>query len=338
MGGWRGSHAPRDHSQQESQWIAPRSKPRKPPSGLSWQPTVPAWEKEFCSSVCRIPWRKICETRRVMSFYKNVVEWNDSAGEEALHNAKTRFWAEINGLPCDISLPDPDIYIDAVDWNSYIDPELLLDLDREPPVPDVGENKDGKLGFLDSTLSNQPIICTGWDDTDFPVMEANNAVGPGCENYLRIADNSNVWGRNDEENKVAEGNSWESGWGDYNKNCNNINNAWESSARENRIAVNNSWNSGWGQWDNYDRSADNSNARGQYAPRSSRFHGDYCQTNGGWRNDKGRKRASFVHERPIINKRPLASWQWNSIQSCGPMYQDKSTQSGNQCNWEKPVS
>lgn len=360
-------------------------------AGWSWKPTIPFWEKEFCSSVCRIPWRKICEAKTVMSFYKNIAEWNDSAGEEALQNAKARFWAEINGLPCDIPVPDPNIYIDVVNWNSDIDPELLLDLDRKPPVLDDGE-KDGKVGILDSTFSNQPIICTGWGDTEDPVLEANEAVGSRCQNYSRIADDSNGWGHieenkvaegnswesgwgdcnnqsnntsnawesaarenriavnnswnngwghSDEENKVAEGNSWESGWGDCNKKSSNSNNAWESGAMENRIAVNNSWNNGWGQWDNYYRSADNSDVKGRYAryqDNTSRSNGDYCQTNGGWRNGKGRKRASFIHERPTINKRSLAPWQWNSIQSCGPMYQDKSTQSGNPCNWEKPVS
>ncbi|KAF8395768.1 hypothetical protein HHK36_019719 [Tetracentron sinense] len=74
---------------------------------------------------------------------ENVVQWNDSASEEAFHNAKKRFWAEINGLPHDVPLPDPDMYIDEVDWNSEIDPELL-GLDKKLVVLDDEEN----VGFF----------------------------------------------------------------------------------------------------------------------------------------------------------------------------------------------
>ncbi|KAK9289436.1 hypothetical protein L1049_007591 [Liquidambar formosana] len=74
--------------------------------------------------------------RSLCTSMTTVVKWNDSAGEEAFHNAKNRFWAKINGLPCDLPFPDPDIYIDEIDWNPNIDPELVLDLEREPIDPD----------------------------------------------------------------------------------------------------------------------------------------------------------------------------------------------------------
>lgn len=57
-------------------------------------------------------------------------EWNDSAAEEAFQNAKKRYWAKINSLPCDISLPDPDTYTDQIDWNPSIDPDLIKEIDR----------------------------------------------------------------------------------------------------------------------------------------------------------------------------------------------------------------
>ncbi|KAF8395772.1 hypothetical protein HHK36_019723 [Tetracentron sinense] len=74
--------------------------------------------------------RKLTERKKSVSYHENVVHWNDSAGEEALLNARKRFWLQINDLPYDMFLPDPDIYIDEVDWNSEIDPQLLLDLDK----------------------------------------------------------------------------------------------------------------------------------------------------------------------------------------------------------------
>ncbi|KAF2308140.1 hypothetical protein GH714_035633 [Hevea brasiliensis] len=59
---------------------------------------------------------------------------------------KTGF-GKINGLHCDISLPDPDIYIDEIDWNSNIDPELYLDLEREPKYPDEKDKEEEVVIF-----------------------------------------------------------------------------------------------------------------------------------------------------------------------------------------------
>ncbi|KAJ0083879.1 hypothetical protein Patl1_29510 [Pistacia atlantica] len=56
---------------------------------------VPAWEQKF----------------------DHILEWNDSAAEEAFRKAKLRYWSEINGEPCQIPLPNPDMYIDKIDWN-----------------------------------------------------------------------------------------------------------------------------------------------------------------------------------------------------------------------------
>ena len=80
------------------------------------------------------PLEKICESKIYEAFYKNILEWNDSAGKEAFQNAKSMYWAEINGLPCDIPLLDPDRYIDVVDLSSSIDPKLLSALDGKRTV------------------------------------------------------------------------------------------------------------------------------------------------------------------------------------------------------------
>nr|XP_027186949.1 uncharacterized protein LOC113783901 isoform X1 [Cicer arietinum] len=126
-----------------------------------WQPTVPRWEKMFCSSVGSVPWEKLVETKKYMYLYDNVVNWNDSASEEAFDNAKSRFWSEINGLPCDIPLPDPDIYIDDIDWSSTIDPELILDLERDAIVPSDKENDAEVVIIGDALLVNQSFFCIG---------------------------------------------------------------------------------------------------------------------------------------------------------------------------------
>ncbi|KAJ8633670.1 hypothetical protein MRB53_027006 [Persea americana] len=219
MGSWE--RYQKDHFQQESHWKTSASKYNKPPSGWLRQPTVPSWEKRFCTSVCKIPWRKICESKRFEASYKSIIEWNDSAGKEAVQNAKSRYWAEINGLPRDIPLPDPDLYIDVIDWSSSIDPKLLSALDGERTLSEQDED-DVELEILDSGLWNQPIIPTGWgDDDDNLVMRPNNTMTHGGENYNRIAGNSNIW--------------------DHSGGVNKVDKAWESDAVENRVALINSY-------------------------------------------------------------------------------------------------
>ncbi|KAL6134009.1 hypothetical protein ACLB2K_066242 [Fragaria x ananassa] len=184
---------------------------RKPPHHQhdSWQFGVPAWEKKFCLSVGSVPWKKLLDTKRCMYLYENIVQWNDSAGEEAFQNAKNRFWAKINDRPCDISLPDPDIYIDEIDWNSSIDPELILDLEREPKPSNETKGEGVIVG--DPFLLNQPIACTGWGDAeeDFKKDASGDAEhwGPGG----KADDKENPWGLVSDHNKEAIG-GWGSSW------------------------------------------------------------------------------------------------------------------------------
>ncbi|KAJ4972456.1 hypothetical protein NE237_005630 [Protea cynaroides] len=56
-----------------------------------WQPPVLSWDKEFCTVVGSIPWRKLLETQKVLYFYENVLWWNDSAGAKAFNNEKNHF-------------------------------------------------------------------------------------------------------------------------------------------------------------------------------------------------------------------------------------------------------
>ena len=91
--------------------------------------SVPSWEKKFCFVVGSMPWIRLLEAKKNISKFDNVMKWDDSAGKKAFHDAKRRFWAKFNGFPCNIPLPDPDIYIDKIDWDSKIDPQLLLDVE-----------------------------------------------------------------------------------------------------------------------------------------------------------------------------------------------------------------
>lgn len=152
-----------------------------------WKPAVPSWEKEFCRRVGSVSWKKLLAAKTVKVYNQNVVDWDDSACEEAFQNAKTRFWAEINGLSCDISLPDPDIYIDDVDWNnSYVDPDLLSDLEDEATMNSDEEEMDviEEVNLTDGCLYylNQCVPCTGWGNEEEGLMASGRDIVFGCTN------------------------------------------------------------------------------------------------------------------------------------------------------------
>ncbi|KAB2601377.1 hypothetical protein D8674_002382 [Pyrus ussuriensis x Pyrus communis] len=169
---------------------------------------VPYWERKFCTTVGSVPWRKLVETKKYMSLYKNIVEWNDSAGEEAFNNAKNRFWAEMNGLipSSDISLPDPDMYIDDIDWSSScnnIDPQLILDLEKsKKPKPSddreaetLGNDREFViLGLYPIYLNPTTLPCSGRGD-EFEEEILKNKENNVLENYGKnvVDDKKNPW-------------------------------------------------------------------------------------------------------------------------------------------------
>ncbi|KAK7823108.1 hypothetical protein CFP56_035908 [Quercus suber] len=288
----------------------------------NWQSSVPSWEKEFCLLIGSVPWRKLLETKKCMYLYDNVVQWNDSAGEEAFCNAKKRYWAGINGLPCNISLPDPDIYIDKVDWNSSIDPELLLDLEQEQETPNEVD-KDEKVVILGDSLLNKSFSCTGWGEDEEELQKAADlSRHPGNEDWDRKVDNdNNPWENSNDQNNGA---MKDYGWGSH-PNDSQAWNKWKNSCYEwenNYNGAENVDDRSGGNWGTYDDNSRKKQGSPRYMSRykTSRFAGnDYQRGSNEWRNGRGRKKGNYSY---VVDNKP-ASRQWNS---CGYAIMDSGEQ------------
>lgn len=239
----------------------------EPESSGGWQNSVPSWEKQFCSVVGLLPWKKVLVAKQYMHCYDDVVKWKDSAGEEAFHNAKERFRAAINGLPCDIPMPDPDMYIDKINWNPHIDAELISDLDRAYFNPDEGER------YKKAETANQTA--------------QNSVFGPGVGWNTNLSNGDNPWEGSDQKGTgalehVTKGwNQWD-GSALESRNINNAENPWEHSYTQvNGAQKDTAWGStgakpwGWNQGQASDEQSNN------YYPLE---HG--CQ-NGGPMKEKG---------------------------------------------------
>ncbi|KAK1372852.1 hypothetical protein POM88_029045 [Heracleum sosnowskyi] len=147
-----------------------RYNPRKIVPKYIWRPCIPSWEKEFTSKIGNIKWEDFVEARKQISTHKKIMDWKDSACEEAFTVAKKRFWDNYNGYESEVSLPDPDVHIDKdIDWNS------------EPP--ENGEDEDPMLSISDAEddvsvwnqmprtlppLGTEYIDPTGWEDVVDP--------------------------------------------------------------------------------------------------------------------------------------------------------------------------
>ncbi|KAK7244493.1 hypothetical protein RIF29_39316 [Crotalaria pallida] len=294
---------------------------RKPPLE-NWHSTVPSWEKKFCASVGAIPWRKLLESQKYMYLHENVLKWNDSAGKEAFDNAKRRFWADFNGLPCDISSPDPNIYIDDVDWNSSIDPELLLDLERDATVPN-DEGRDEEVVILDSLLMDQSFSCTGWGDAEaatpkpydmnqtFTPTGWGDAEATTPKHDLNQTFSPTGWGDAEEKRPKPYGPvSAAQGWGQNLHENNGVSSWGQYRAADEQNWQNDSWgwnqrshyggNRNWGTWDGYyNRKREN-----MTWSRTPPYHGNEYQMNRGRRNNRGRGRGNFAHHSPYVDKVP----------------------------------
>ncbi|KAK6127305.1 hypothetical protein DH2020_038968 [Rehmannia glutinosa] len=305
------------------------------------QPTVPSWEKDFCRVVGALDWETLLQMKKCMHFYDNVINWNDSAGEEAFCNAKRRYWAEINGFPCDIPFPDPDLYIEKINWDSKTNPELLPDSESVPVTP--GSDHEPVVIFGDSFVQNQGFTVTGWGD-DEETFEV-----PANQDDANYGDS---WGQNWEWGNSCN-NMAASGWPD----CNNNNNTWQYSdgSGHGYMSWEGGWNNDWG-WSYADNNFNyvgpvveeqgmwnESNVRTTADAGRSYVSGygssrvqanEHCMNNMS-RTDRGRHKGPY---RGNKDKR-ATSREWKSINSCGgPVGQRAAIRDGQAWNREKRVS
>ncbi|XP_043725887.1 uncharacterized protein LOC122672488 [Telopea speciosissima] len=316
----------------------------------SWQPNVAAWEKKFCTSVCSLPWFKIIEAKKVMSLYPNVIQWNDSAGQEAFNNAKHRFWATINGLPIDISLPDPNLYIDEIDWNCTVDQELLADLDRALLHSDDDDEKEEKSVLIGDSVFflNQLVPCSGWGDDakeDLARIEDNTADNHwecGCAAWGNLLDNNTTWGdtRGSSLLKKKNTNNWE------NPKPNGINASWGNISRYSGGPISHHGSREAGNLWSWEKK----NTNNWENPKSSRINaswGNVSRYSCGPISHCGSREASnlWSWEKKNTNNwenpkpsRINASWGNVSRYSCGPISHRGSREAGNLWSWENSVA
>lgn len=104
-----------------------------------------------------------------------MLAWDDSAGKEAFDNAKARFWAEINNLPSEIPLPDPNMYIQEVDHGA----ENLSVHSSSAPFRSRtgwgdGDDQSSRIGVAAEPIT---IIPAGWDDEDSTEEKVETMLG-----------------------------------------------------------------------------------------------------------------------------------------------------------------
>ncbi|EXC10464.1 hypothetical protein L484_008631 [Morus notabilis] len=284
MGKWNYRPRRRNYRQQNLwSWTSPPPQfdSELPPQPL--QDNVPSWEKRFCCVIGSVPWRKLVAAKKFMSCHSNILDWDDSAVEEAFQNAKWRFWAEMNGLTCDVSLPDPDIYIDKIDWNPVIDPELMKELDQAYfAPPDDGEG-NGKLWRKDKKIRNSFAAPSGGNSTNqvdgVNPWECNNAEFSGISqnkehgwnqwndpiNTSKDVDNNDT--SLDFNTTRGDRNVQDKAWGDHGKT------SWDNSDCNKRNCDNNEdapSDQGKTSWDNSDRNKRSCNNNNNFWEHSYR--------------------------------------------------------------------
>ncbi|XP_019085347.1 PREDICTED: uncharacterized protein LOC104711741, partial [Camelina sativa] len=219
--------------------------------GYGEEDGIPVWEKRFCEVIGSVPWQKVVEAADFKSWYDgNVITWNDSACEETFHSEKKRFWSRVNGLRCDVPLPDPDLYISEVDWDTFVDPELIRDLETAYFAPPDAEVECGfKRGRRDMN----------WSGCDSDKVYGVNALDNKSNGW-----NLSVSGADYSKDRVGYVEA-EPSCGNEKANDSTSWGCWRTEARrENQWKAKDSWeNSGQGNDDGWDNSGhQNKKARG----------------------------------------------------------------------------
>ncbi|CAM8970716.1 unnamed protein product [Rhodiola kirilowii] len=219
MGRWNSRWIPNQRSHRhDNRGRFQRELPPPYPAESS-ENSVPEWEKKFCYVVGSVPWRKVLNTKMFVSCYPDVMNWDDSAAEDTFHTAKRRFWTQINGLPTDdVPLPDPNAYIDQIDWNACIDTSLFMDVERALLSADVctkGETEVGRTGVVDISALTQNSKWQEWNQgTADDVLESGACWDKSNDGGWGKPDNNGGWGTVNavtDEPKFAKGSDWDFG-------------------------------------------------------------------------------------------------------------------------------
>lgn len=266
MGKWdrRFYARPRRRYYQDYQWSPPRDEPCPDPETEAWQDNVPMWEKKFCYLVGRMPWKKVLSTKNFMNCHNNsnVLSWDDSAGEEAFVTAKKRFWEEINGLSSETQLPNPDMYIDEIDWNPSIDPDLAREIDKayfnaddKYYLPSATKSKNNcglavdvddcwEHGRVQSCTENKKASGWGgqWDNSVDGASKSNKDIDPWESHHIH--DNGAV------KDKATGWNHWDNSV-NHTRKLNTDNDPWENHCTQgNEFKKDNTWGGEWNKtWD-----------------------------------------------------------------------------------------
>ncbi|XP_020597591.1 uncharacterized protein LOC110037318, partial [Phalaenopsis equestris] len=276
---------------------------------------APSWERTFCSYVCRVPWRKICDADRVLCIHKNIANWDDSAGREAFQNAKARYWAKINGLPCNIPLPDPYMYVEKVDFDTFVDPKLTADLERSFFNPDV--NNESAASHLDSS-EHKPVPPRSCGEAE---QSSSN-----WDKYIEKPTLASVW------DEMAAKNSWGDGIAQ--------NDPWQSrriysmdaDGREASCGV--SWkdqDEAWRHHQSWKNGEDRRNSDWKNMNSSCTVHDD--RMNSSWKFSGSSGRNNYLFEKKV---QPQRTWQRG--QFLGSRSDQRTGYSGAQFQWENAVS
>ncbi|KAJ4787124.1 FK506-binding-like protein [Rhynchospora pubera] len=273
-----------------------------------------ALEKEFCLYLSSITWGRLYYAQKYTYIYKNILQWDDSAALESFQAARSRFNAEYSGEPCDTPLPDPDMYIDQIDHDCVIDPELIADIEKELVLPEATKVWDtGTNGWDSVEYTDRVVPATGWEswgDSGDKDKEKDNS-----NNWDIYVDNKPVqdtgWGDNNWIDDPWERGHKPTGWGDnnisssaWNRKEDSYNNGWDKAWDQKEDSNNNGWGNSWNDNSWYRRNEANSRisrkrdgnvGNGGFRERKVRYTGDGCQPGSNWRGSKGRNNRNYPY-------------------------------------------
>ncbi|KAI9075407.1 hypothetical protein K1719_042657 [Acacia pycnantha] len=256
------------------------------------QDGVPLWEKKFCTLIGLVPWQKIVDTKNLMSCHTNVLNWNDSAAEEAFQNAKRLYWAKINSIPYEEESNDVGYKrrkVSANVENSQECDSTELDKASENEVLGWNQCEPGKHKNSPSnseknannpwehsvTHENRGSTDNGWEGGRAKIWGWNQVSGHSdrlkdqdCR-YNPWQNDNKGWGKawddNKEWGKAWDGNkgcgkAWDNSWNrKQSNNSSNIERPWECKSNpHNRAPTGRGWRNcegnspGWKQQRNID--------------------------------------------------------------------------------------